>query len=102
MRRHDQYPCGVDGIAELHRCFACASGAATGENAATAKAANETDLICFLIFENYSLLQSTHGDNEIGSFKNFDQFVEDALFMVKSRLEVLLQQALRFVDGLKN
>ena len=102
MRRHDQYPCGFDGIAVLHRCFACASGAATGENAATTQAANAIDLICFLIFRDHSLLQSTHGDNEIGSFENFDQFVENALFVVKSRLEVLLQQALRFVDGLKN
>ena len=102
MRRHDQYPCGVDGIAELHRCFACASGAATGENAATAKAANETDLICFLIFKITRCCNLLTATTKSGRSKNFDQFVEDALFMVKSRLEVLLQQALRFVDGLKN
>jgi hypothetical protein len=91
MRRQDQYPCGFDGIAGLHCCFACAFGATTGESAATTQAANATDLICFLIFKDYSLLQSTHGDNQIGPFENFDQFVENALVVVGSRLEVFLQ-----------
>ena len=91
MRRQDQYPCGFDGIAGLHCCFACAFGTTTGENAATTQAANATDLICFLIFKDYSLLQSTHGDNQIGPFENFDQFVENALVVVGSRLEVFLQ-----------
>jgi hypothetical protein len=88
MRRQDQYPCGFDGIAGLHCCFACAFGTATGKNAATTQAANATDLICFLIFKNYSLLQSTHGDNQIGPFENFDQFVENPLVVVGAWLEV--------------
>ena len=71
MRRQDQYPYEFDGIAALHCCFACAFGTATGENAATTQAANATDLICFLIFKDYSLLQSAHCDNQIGPFKNF-------------------------------
>ena len=99
MRRQDQYPCGFDGIAGLHCCFACAFDTTTGENAATTQAANATDLICFLIFKDYSLLQSTHGDNQIGPFENFHQFVENALVVVGSWLEVFLQEALRFVDG---
>jgi hypothetical protein len=101
-RRHDQYPCGFDGIVGLHCCFACAFCTATGEYAATTQAANATDLICFLIFENYSLLQSNHGDNQIGPFENFDQFLENALIVVGAWLEVFLQEALRFVDRLKN
>jgi hypothetical protein len=48
------------------------------------------------------LLQSTHGDNQIGPFENFHQFVENALVVVGSWLEALLQYALRFADGLKN
>jgi hypothetical protein len=91
MRRQDQYPCGFDGIAGLHCCFACAFGNTTGENAATTQAANATDLICFLIFKDYSLLQSTHGDNQIGPFENFHQFVENALVVVGSWLEIFLQ-----------
>ena len=102
MRRQDQYPCEFDGIAALHCCFACAFGTATGENAATTQAANATDLICCLIFKDDSLLQSTHGDDQIGPFKNLHQFVENALVVVGPRLEVFLQQALCFVDGLKN
>ena len=88
MRRQDQYPCGFDGSAALHCCFACAFSTTTGENAATTQAANATDLICFLI--SNSLLQSTLGDNQIGPFENFHQFVENALGIVGSWLEVLL------------
>jgi hypothetical protein len=102
MRRQDQYPCGFDGIAGLHCCFACAFGTTTGENAATTQAANATDLICFLIFKDYSLLQSTHGDNQLRPFKNFDQFVEDALIIVWARLKIFFQYALRFANGLKS
>jgi hypothetical protein len=102
MRRQDQYPCEFDGIAALHCCFACTFGTATGENAATTQAANATGLICFLIIKDDSLLQSTHGDDQIGPFKNLHQFVENALVVVGARLEVFLQQALCFVDGLKN
>jgi hypothetical protein len=48
------------------------------------------------------LLQSTYGDNQIGSFENFHQFGENALVVLGSWFEVFLQYALRFVDGLKN
>jgi hypothetical protein len=86
----------------LHCCFACAHGTATAENAATTQATNATDLICFVILKDYSLLQSTYGDNQIGPFENFHQFGEDALVVLGSWFEVFLQYALRFVDGLKN
>jgi hypothetical protein len=88
MRRQDQYLCELDGIAALHCCFACAFGTATEKDAATTQAANATDLICFLI--NYSLLQSTHGDNQIRPFENLHQFVENALAVVGAWLEVFL------------
>jgi hypothetical protein len=45
-----------------------------------------------------SLLQSAYSDDQIGPFKNFHQLVEDALAIVGSGLEVLLQYALRFAD----
>jgi hypothetical protein len=86
----------------LHCCFACAYGTATGENAATTQATNATDLICFVIIKDYSLLQSTYGDNQIGPFENFHQFGENVLVVLGSWFEVFLQYALRFVDGLKN
>jgi hypothetical protein len=86
----------------LHCCFACAYGAATGENAATTQATNATNLICFIILKDYSLLQSTYGDNQIGPFENFHQSGENALVVLGSWFEVFLQYALRFVDGLKN
>jgi hypothetical protein len=79
MKRHDQYPCRFDG-AELHCCFASAFGTMTGENKATTQTTNATDdLICFLILKGYSLLQSTHGHNQLGPFENFHQFVENSL-----------------------
>jgi hypothetical protein len=86
----------------LHCCFACASGPATGENAATTQAINATDLICFVILKDYSLQQSTYRDNQIGPFENFHQFGENALVIVGAWFEVFLQYALRLVDGLKN
>jgi hypothetical protein len=48
IRRQDQYPCGFDGIAALHFCFACAVGIPIDESVAmqTAKAING---VCFLI-----------------------------------------------------
>jgi hypothetical protein len=48
IRRQDQYPCGSDGIAALHFCFACAVGISIDESVAmqAAKAINE---VCFLI-----------------------------------------------------
>ncbi len=85
----------------MHCCFACAVGTTIGKNAAT-QTANATDLFCFLIFKRYSLLQSTHGDNQLRPFKNFDQFVEDALIIVWARLKIFFQYALRFANGLKS
>jgi hypothetical protein len=55
-----------------------------------------------VILKDYSLLQSTYGDNQIGPFENFHQFCENALVVLGSWFEVFLQYALRFVDGLKN
>jgi hypothetical protein len=34
IRRQDQYPCGFDGIAGLHCCFACAAGIPIDDSAA--------------------------------------------------------------------
>ena len=47
-RRQDQYPCGFDGIAALHFCFACAVGIPIDESVAT-QAAKATNGVCFLI-----------------------------------------------------
>jgi hypothetical protein len=48
IRRHDQCPCGFDGIAALHFCSACAAGIPIDESMAmqTAKAING---VCSLI-----------------------------------------------------
>jgi hypothetical protein len=86
----------------LHCCFACAFGTATGDNAATTQATNATDLICFVILKDYSLLQSSYGDNQIGPFENFHQFGENVLVVLGAWFEVFLQYALRLVDGPKN
>jgi len=48
IRRQDQYPCGSDGIAALHFCFACAVGIPIDESVAT-QAAKATNGVCFLI-----------------------------------------------------
>ena len=102
IRRQDQYPCEFDGIAGLHCCFANAVGTTPGKNAPTTQAASPTELICFLIRKDYSLLQSTHRDHQIGPFENFHQLVEDTLVIVGSRLKVFLQNTLGFADGLKS
>jgi len=47
------------------------------------------------------LLQSAYSDYQFGPFKNFHQFVEDALVVLRSGLKVLLQYALCFADRLK-
>ena len=47
------------------------------------------------------MLQSAYSDYQFGPFKNFHQFVEDALVVLRSGLKVLLQYALCFADRLK-
>jgi hypothetical protein len=47
-------------------------------------------------------LPSAYGDYQIGPFENFHQFVEETLIVVGSRLQIFLQYALRFADGLKS
>jgi hypothetical protein len=81
--------------------LACAVATTTVENAAT-QAVNATNLICLLILKNYSLLQSTYGDDQLGSFENFHQLVEYALIVLRARLKIFLQYALRFANGLKS
>jgi len=48
IRRHDQYPCGCDGIAALHFCFACAAGISIDASVAM-QAAKAINGVCFLI-----------------------------------------------------
>ena len=48
MSRQDQYPCGFDGIAALHFCFACAVGIPIDESVAM-QAAKAINGVCFLI-----------------------------------------------------
>ena len=48
IRRQDQYPCGFDGIAPLHFCFACAVGIPIDESVAM-QAAKAINGVCFLI-----------------------------------------------------
>jgi hypothetical protein len=48
IRRQDQYPCGFNGIAALHFCFACAVGIPIDESAAM-HAAKAINGICLLI-----------------------------------------------------
>jgi hypothetical protein len=48
IRRQDQYPCGCDGIAALHLCFACAVDISIDESAAM-QAAKAMNGVCFLI-----------------------------------------------------
>jgi hypothetical protein len=47
------------------------------------------------------LLQSAHGDHQIGSFENLHQLVEDSLIIVGTGLEIFLKYRLRFADGSK-
>jgi hypothetical protein len=47
------------------------------------------------------LLQSTHGDHQIGPFENLHQLVEDSLTIVGPGLEIFLKYRLRFADGSK-
>jgi hypothetical protein len=48
IRRQDQYPCGFDGIAPLHFCFACAVDIPIDESVAM-QAAKAINGFCFLI-----------------------------------------------------
>jgi len=48
-----------------------------------------------------SLLQSAYSYWQIGPVENLHQFVEETLVIVGPKLEVFLQYALRFTDGLK-
>jgi hypothetical protein len=48
ITRQDQCPCGFDGIAALHFCFACAGGIPIDESVAM-QAAKAIIGICFLI-----------------------------------------------------
>jgi hypothetical protein len=100
--RYDHQPRFECEGAALHCCFACTAGSATVRENAASPAASKADLICTLILKYYSLLQSTHGDNQIGPLKNFYQLVEDALVVVRARLKIFLQYALRFADSLKS
>src|ERR1700738_3858180 len=47
-------------------------------------------------------LPSAYGDYQIRPLENFHQFVEETLIVVGSRLQIFLQYALRFADGLKS
>ena len=49
-----------------------------------------------------ALLHSAYSDHQIGTFENLDQPAKDTLIVVRSRLKVLLQYALRFANGLKS
>jgi hypothetical protein len=48
IRRQDQCPCGFDGTAALHFCFACAVGIPIDESVAM-QAAKAINGVCFLI-----------------------------------------------------
>jgi hypothetical protein len=48
-----------------------------------------------------SLPQAAHGDHQIRPLEDFHQLVENALMVVRPRLEVFLQYALRLDDGLE-
>jgi hypothetical protein len=48
IRRQDQYPCGFDGIAALHFCFACAVGIPLDKSVAM-QAAKAINGVYFLI-----------------------------------------------------
>jgi hypothetical protein len=52
--------------------------------------------------ETASLLQSGYSDYQIGTFKNFDQLVEDAVIVVRPRLKVFFQYKLRFPNRMKS
>src|SRR6202008_4099720 len=47
------------------------------------------------------LLQPAYSDHQIGAFEHLHQLVEDALVVVRARLEVFLEDRLRLADGLK-
>jgi len=47
------------------------------------------------------LLQSSHGNYQIGPLKNLHQLVEDALIVMGARLKVFVQYALGFADRVK-
>ena len=52
--------------------------------------------------ETASLLQSGYSDYQIGTFKNFDQLVEDALIVLGPRLKVFFQYELCFAKRMKS
>jgi hypothetical protein len=47
-------------------------------------------------------LHSTDSDHKIGAVEHLDQPVEDALIVMRSRLDVFLMYSLRFANGLKS
>jgi hypothetical protein len=51
--------------------------------------------------ETASLLQSGYSDYQIGTFKNFDQLVEDAVIVMRPRLKVFFQYKLCFPNRMK-
>ena len=48
------------------------------------------------------LLQAADSDDQIGTFENFHQLVEDALVVLRPRPKVFFQYQLRFANRLKS